>query len=313
MTDSQAKKVKINVICKGCKHEPLSVTIPLPTDQCCDDCEWQVEHNLPIECYSSSVSDVTTPLFSLPAKHDTPVDKGALENSVGIIIVGRPGAGKTTVVKKGLFPDCSEFHKEVGSIEDPQIEILSCNSEGVEYKIVMISSNANYNKKDPEAGCRKLYALKDKFPCNISLILFVYRQGRFTDEEKEIFYFGKQCFQSASALCATVVTNCDGMTSEAKEKIVDDFKENSNTKELAEFMKKMPGICCVSFPDLDSLDPKLQEVYKQEFSASHIALSKLLLDEDKMGIDKVFKEPQQKSGGRFASGINISIPWRSQP
>ena len=305
MTDSQPIKVKITVICKHCKRECLNVAIPLPTDQCCagNDCAWQVEHDLAIQCCSGSASDVTS-FSSLPVKQGTPVDKTAREGSVGIIIVGRPGAGKTTVVQKGLFPDCSEV-KVVESIKDPQIEIISCNSKGIEYKIVMIS-NADYNKKaDPEAGWRKLYALKDKFPHNVSLILFVYRHGRFTDEEKEMFYFGKQCFQSqASALCATVVTNCEGMTSEAKEKIVEDFKENSNTKELAEFMKKEPGICCISFPDLDKLDPQLQEVYKQEFSASHIALSKLLLDEGNMGIDEVLKQPpQQKSGGRFTSSI----------
>ena len=295
MTDSQPKEVKLTVTCKHCKRECLNVAFKLPTDQCGAghgaDCVWhaQVEHNLAIEieCCSNSASDVS-PFSNSLEKRGTSVDKRALDSSVGIIIVGRPGAGKTTIVKKGLFPDCTDF-EVVGSFKDPQIKIMTCNSKGVEYEIVMIS-NVDYNKKaDPEVGWKKLYALKDKLPYNIALILFVYRQGRFTDEEKEIFQFGKQCFQSAPALCATVVTDCDGMTPEAKEKIVTDFKDNDNTRELAAFMKKEPGICCVSFPDLDKLDPQLQEVYKQESLANQSELSKLLQpnESNNMNIDEV--------------------------
>ena len=319
MTDSQPKEVKLTVICKHCERECLSVCFKPPTDHCGaghNDCVWhaQVEHNLSIEIErcSNSASDVS-PFSNSLEKRGTPVDKRAPNSSVGIIIVGRPGAGKTTIVEKGLFPDCTDF-EAVGSFEDPQIEMMMCSSKGVQYEIVMIS-NVDYNKKaDPEVGWRKLYALKDKLPYNIALILFVYRHGRFTDEEKELFQFGKQCFQSAPTLCATVVTDCDGMTPEAKEKIVADFKDNDSTRELAAFMKKEPGICCVSFPDLDKLDPQLQEVYKQESLANQNELSKFLQpNESNMTIDEVLKQPPQQK--RFASTISSIIPgpWRAQP
>ena len=314
MMESQPNEARITVTCEHCKRKGLDVTFTLPTDQCSDghtDCAWQLEvvSKLAIKCCSNARVEFSSSL----EKSGTSVDKGALDSSVGIVIIGKPGAGKTTVVKQGLFPDCTIVQEP--EVEDPQLRIMTCINKEVKYKIVMIS-NIDCNKKaDPDAGWRKLYDLKDKFPHNISLILFVYGQGRFTDENKELFLLGKQCFQSASNLCATVVTNCDGMTPEAKKKIVADFKGNSKTTELAKFMKKEPSICCVSFPDLDKLDPQLQEVYKQESLASQSELSKLLQpnESNNMNIDEVLKEPpQQKRFGSTFSSI-IHGPWRPQP
>ena len=321
MADSQSKNLSITVTCQHCKRKCMKVAVALPTHLCDADestskCVWHVEYEL--DCDSNELASGMTPLSESPAKNGTSVDKKPLhdQNSVGIIIVGRPGAGKTNVVEKGLFHDCEDI-KVVDSIQDPQIEILTCSKEGMQYKIVMISDVDCNTKADPEAGWRKLYAHKEKFPATVSLILFVYRYGRFTDEEKAMFHLGRQCFQSASALCATVVTNCDAMTSEAKEKVVADFRGNSNTKELAVFMKKEPGICCVSFPDIDKLAQELQDVYKREFTQSQTALSKLLqANESKMNIDEVFKQPPpQKSGSRFTfpGSSMIPGPWRSQP
>ena len=324
MTDSHSKNLSITVTCQHCDKEYMNVALALPTHLCnsdgestvTSDCTWRVEYKF--DSGSNSASGVD-PLSKTPAKNGTPVD---IQSSVGIIIIGNSGAGKTTVVDKGLFPDCADTAKVVETVEDPQIEILTYSKEGMQYKIVMISDVDCNTKADPEAGWRKLYDHKDKFPDNVSLILFVYRHGRFTENEKAMFYLGKQCFQSASALCATVITNCDGMTSEAKEKIATDFRENGNTKELAEFMKKKPGICCVSFPDIDKLAQELQDVYKKEFSLSQLILSNLFqLNESKMKIDEVFKQPPpQKSGSRFnfstvtfPGSTMIPGPWRSQP
>ena len=218
---------------------------------------------------------------------------------------------KQLSLKKACFP-IADF-KKVESIEDPQIEIITCSNESIRYKIVMISGFDCNTSANLEADWKKLYVHKDKFPDNVSLILFVYRHGRFTDEEKALFYFGKQHFQSASTLCATVITNCDGMTSEAKQKIVADFKENGSTKQLATFMNKEPGICCASFPDIDKLDKGLQDVYKQEFSASQTALSNLLqLNESRMNILK--QPPQQRSGSLIPLPVKSMITghWRLQ-
>lgn len=197
----------------------------------------------------------------------------------GILVFGRRHSGKHTIVYRGLFPDDDNDTVAPKSELNPGKNLRAKKIEhlGVEYNIVMINSLVNGKTEIP---LRKLYEQnKDEFPERISMILFVYRHSRFTDEDQAFFSETIKSFnETASSLCAAVITNCDGHTEDTKQRTVDEFKTNRNTQHIASFMEK--GIYCLSFPDESAVTEELKGLYAAEIPGSQKILKKLLQDSD---------------------------------
>lgn len=93
-------------------------------------------------------------------------------------------------------------------------------------------------------------------PSGINLILFLFRKGRYTPEEKAAFDFIVKRFgKEISGISALVITHCDLDSEAVRKSIVDDFRRNEVTREVANFMKK--GIYTVGFPDESATIPPI--------------------------------------------------------
>ena len=318
---SKNPKIKLHLKCSCCGLQCMKQTFVPPSHTCAAS-----QQNVPewmLYCKFTESDDWSEHSTGLPTARitsdDTPVDLtsygvttstdhhrvlGQGDKAVrGIVIFGKPHSGKTTIIKDGFFPDKKVDEKR----EDSGMEVCKVIVEKVEYHIVMIDSFVA-NVKSPEIPLRKLYEQhKDKFPKDISLVLFVFRQGRFTVEEKTFFDTALKCFQeSASKLFATIITDCDGQSDETKDGIVEDFKGNPNTKDIGCFMDK--GVYCVSFPDTSKVREELKEVYKSEIPLSQKHIQQLLhSDTTPLPTEKIFKQSAAKSNAGLGALFGTKI------
>ena len=97
----------------------------------------------------------------------------------------------------------------------------------------------------------------------INLFLFVFKKGRFTKEEKEVFTFIREKFdQEISPISAVAVTGCENDSPAKRQDFIRDFRSNAVTKQIA-FQMQL-GVHPVGFPPLEQYDEELQEHYQKK-------------------------------------------------
>ena len=187
-----------------------------------------------------------------------------------VIVVGKTGCGKSSLCnmiigrsyKKFTSAAClSSVTKEVSHRithferkDDEPLLVAIFDTMGLFDTSMM--SNLEIMKKV------KQYANKYA-PSGVNLILFVLKQGRFTPEEKEAFDFvAKRFGREISGISALVITHCDTDSEETRKALVNDFRRNEATREIANFMKQ--GIYTVGFPnEADTLPYILKAIDKE--------------------------------------------------
>jgi predicted GTPase len=192
-----------------------------------------------------------------------------------VAVLGKSGAGKSSLANKILKVD-GDLGFVVGEALDSVTQRISHTktiydhsfkhfpSESVRIAMTVIDTVGLFDaKKHNQAVMQKTRDyFRSEFPLGINVVLFVFRKGRFTDEEKEVFrMIRRYCYDSVSEMAALVITGCEDLDDEGREAYVKDFKENHRTKEIADFMKK--GIFTVGFPKTKGMPPPLQEYYKE--------------------------------------------------
>ena len=130
-----------------------------------------------------------------------------------------------------------------------------------------------------KAAVKEMKCYVNKYiPEGISLVLFVFKKGRCTAEDRATFNFIISRFDKyIKDISALVITHCEYETAEDRERIKDDFCTNPHTKPIAEFMGK--GIITVGFPNIDR-NPVYLEMFKASIEKDEKALRDIIFKSD---------------------------------
>ena len=222
-----------------------------------------------------------------------------------IIVVGKTGAGKSTVANKIIGDDVFKVSDSLRAVTKRQTHtMVDLEYVDVTYKIKMVDTvglfDTGESKITNDAIVDKLRTyLIDKCPDGINLVLFVFKKGRFTDEERQTFdIIIKEFKREVSEFSALVITHC-AMGTKARQEYLDLFTKDSSTRNISSFVKK--GIYPVDFPPLDGDEDEepskrtlddVESLRQLIFSCSEMTLGSDMVEE----IVRVIKEKQVTSG-----------------
>ena len=193
------------------------------------------------------------------------LSKGQPSNTIlnkerNVFIVGRVGAGKATLSNTIAGHTMFELSDPITSItrggRDKNNDSKTVTVNGVNYQLSIYLFDI-YGLQNETKLTYNIESMPD-----VNLILFVSMYGRFTHEEGEYLKSViKRLNVSAKEISALVITGCEDLTEEAREKAIADFMGSETTKEIADFMTK--GILTVGFPDLSSVHNIFSEIYAE--------------------------------------------------
>jgi len=138
------------------------------------------------------------------------------------------------------------------------------------------------HKNDDVMRKIKTFFQKD-CPEGINLVLFVFRKGRFTAEERRTFdYIIGNFSDQISDFSALVLTYCEGQTEDANREFRASLQREA--RQIVSFMKK--GIHMVGFPDVSKMKPRMKQVMEEEIKEQAEMLQKVVMKADKKCLGK---------------------------
>ena len=186
-----------------------------------------------------------------------------------VIVIGKTGSGKSTLAnqitcagEEETFPVSRSYQSMTTEVK-AVIEHIQIGTK--RYAIHMIDTAGFRDAKSGSSGMSDASIINDikkymreSTPEGINVIIFVYKNGRFSPEEKAVFQIITNHFKNyIKKLSCLVITNCDGLNDEARGKLVSEFKTSEMTREYAALMGK--GIYTVGFPRLSDLSGRVRE------------------------------------------------------
>lgn len=203
-----------------------------------------------------------------------------------VIVLGKTGCGKSTLANKIVCDDpflvARSFSKCTASTQHVEGTI---QVDGKSYTINMIDTIGFCDTGTDDSGPRSdsdimkevKRQLQWRAPNGLSLIIFVLRYGRFTQEEYLVFKKITKHFRDMiKKFSLLVITGCDGLNETARDKIVAEFRSNPKSKPFADIMEK--GIYCVGLPDIDGLQENMKQKAIEESKKDMIPIHKTIAE-----------------------------------
>ena len=187
-----------------------------------------------------------------------------------VLIVGKCGAGKSTIANQlaGYDPLSNENPPFEPSVTRNVSHTESIITRGnVRYKVTVIDTVGLFDTMavghDDVFDKIKEYFKNHLHIKGVNVILFVFRKGRVTEEEKMVFsLIESRLTKELLPISALAITGCENLDDEAREGLVNEFEGHQDTKRIAGQMRK--GIYPVGFPSVETLKPILREAYKPQ-------------------------------------------------
>ena len=210
-----------------------------------------------------------------------------------VVVVGKTGAGKSTVANQILGREAFKVKNVASSVTSEVEDMCSLvydESSNTRYNFRVIDTLGVFDtslKNDAVITKIKKF-FQNEAPGGVNLVLFVFRKGRFTKEERETFdYIIKHFKKEISNYSALVLTNCDGQSDAANQQFRQSFEDEAN--DIADFMKK--GIYMVGFPDLSNMRPLIKEAMEVDIKEHAKMLQKEVMKASKKCLGKeMFEE-----------------------
>ena len=197
-----------------------------------------------------------------------------------IVILGRTGTGKKTVVNKLLGEERFQVDSAMTSVtrEARNMTVEHKTSE-VHYKIKILDTLGPYSSTiDEETILKEIeeYSTGASYK-GINLILFTFRHGVYERREIEIFNAICEMYkEEIPNISALVVTGCECIDEEGRKRLIEELNSVTVTREFVQFMKK--GIHPVGFPNIKNIKPALRDEYEQGIISDTNSLKGLVLD-----------------------------------
>ena len=174
----------------------------------------------------------------------------ALQEKV-VLLVGRAGVGKSSIGNRILGRERFVIN---GSLYD---DSQSTHGFGLVLHAAAkfhlhVFDSIGFEKSNRSKATKELkqYILDKGRP--IHLVLFVFKKGRYTHEEKETFEHIKTLLgPQVSAISGLIITHCEFDSDAARTKLIEDMRSNELTKEITNYTKK--GIFTVGFPQVEKM------------------------------------------------------------
>ena len=204
-----------------------------------------------------------------------------------IIVLGKTGSGKSTLANKIVCEDdtftvARSFSKCTTKTQHAEETI---NVDGKSYTINMIDTigfcDTGMDDDGPKSDSDIMKEIKRQLPSRapngLSLIIFVLRNCRFTQEEYLVFKkITKHFCDMIRKFSLLVITGCDGLNETARDNIVAEFRSNPKSKPFADIMEK--GIYCVGLPDIDGLQENIKQKAIEESKRDMIPIHKTIAE-----------------------------------
>ena len=210
-----------------------------------------------------------------------------------VLVVGKTGAGKSTVANKILGREVFTIKNvptSVTSEVEAKCSLVYDEPSRTRYQFKVIDTLGVFDtnlKHDAVITKIKEFFQKDA-PDGVNLVLFVFRKGRFTQEERQTFdYIIKNFKKEISNYSALVLTYCDVENDDANQQFRQSFEDEAN--DIADFMKK--GIYMVGFPDLSNMKPRIKEAMEEDIKEHAKMLQKEVMKANEKFLGKeIFEE-----------------------
>ena len=214
-----------------------------------------------------------------------------------VVVLGKTGAGKSTIANKILETTDERTsdrpfevsHAVMTSVTEGTTASTAVlrTSEGVEYLVQVVDTVGLFDTRPDRSNITIMREIKSYFkerlPDGLNLVLFVFKQGRWTEEEQKTFDFISSHFVAeVSSISALVITGCDGYTDEMKANLISEFRRLQ--PKIADFMKQ--GIHPVAFPDITKLKAQIQEAHEQYQKIDQDILRKLVYSSKESKLSK---------------------------
>ena len=210
-----------------------------------------------------------------------------------VVVLGKTGAGKSTIANK--ISGIGEFQVKnvAGSVTD-YVEAVSSivvdEDSKIKYCFKVIDTigvfDTRHQNDHAMAEIKRFF--QKEVPEGVHLVLFVFRKGRFTEEEKRTFDFITENFhKQISGFSALVITACENDNEDARKVFVESFR--SEAPAFARFMKK--GIYTVGFPDLSSMKTAVREALEADMREEVKELQKIVMNADQKCLGNEMFEP----------------------
>lgn len=205
-----------------------------------------------------------------------------------IVVLGKTGAGKSTVANKIAGHDNFKVKSSTESVTSKvsHTEVVLVDPKtNTQYNFKLIDTIGVFDTKKRNADIMKEIKkyFQEKVPEGVNLVLFIFRKGRYTGEEKQTFdYIIKNFRPQISDISALIITNCENEGKEGRQRIIDEFRLMA--EDTAEFMGK--GIYTVGFPDTRNCLPALEEAYEKVIQDDAKDLRELVMKAGEMRLGK---------------------------
>ena len=171
-----------------------------------------------------------------------------------VVILGKVGTGKRTlanhIVGQDLFQP--ESAQGAGNANCYYQEQLSGDTF---YRILTVdieSLQTSYRNPLPY--------IRERLQ-TVHLIIFVIAHGRYTDEDhNSLMQAVQNLHPQTMPFSALVITHCEGIKKENRRDIVDEFKTNHRSSQVAAFIGK--EILTVGLPDISKVSPNFKLIYQ---------------------------------------------------